>query len=94
MCCPGCQSVAQTIVDSGLVSYYQYRTEKAERVDLVPEQLQSLIHYDNEEIQSEFVRNDENTSEVTLSLDGVSCAACAWLIEKQMNGRKAWCVFA
>ncbi len=88
MCCPGCQSVAQTIVDSGLVSYYQYRTEKAERVDLVPEQLQSLIHYDNEEIQSEFVRNDENTSEVTLSLDGVSCAACAWLIEKQMNGRK------
>ncbi|WP_261817356.1 heavy metal translocating P-type ATPase [Vibrio gallicus] len=88
MCCPGCESVAQTIVDSGLVSYYQYRTEKAERVDLVPEQLQSLIHYDNEQIQSEFVRNDEHTSEVTLSLDGVSCAACAWLIEKQINTHK------
>ncbi|GAB7220103.1 heavy metal translocating P-type ATPase metal-binding domain-containing protein [Vibrio comitans] len=88
MCCPGCESVAQTIVDSGLSSYYQYRTEKAERVDLVPDQLQSLIHYDNEQVQSEFVRNDENTSEVTLSLDGVSCAACAWLIEKQMNAHK------
>ncbi|MFA0559517.1 heavy metal translocating P-type ATPase [Vibrio breoganii] len=88
MCCPGCESVAQTIVDSGLSSYYQYRTEKAERVDLVPEQLQSLIHYDNEQVQSEFVRNDENTSEVTLSLDGVSCAACAWLIEKKMNAHK------
>ncbi|WP_262359616.1 heavy metal translocating P-type ATPase metal-binding domain-containing protein, partial [Vibrio mimicus] len=29
MCCPGCQTVAQTIVDSGLVSYYQFRTAPA-----------------------------------------------------------------
>ncbi len=84
MCCPGCETVAQTIVESGLVSYYQYRTAPAEKADLVPEQLQALIHYDNEEVQSEFVRNSENLSEVTLSLEGVSCAACAWLIEKQV----------
>ncbi|MCS0322872.1 heavy metal translocating P-type ATPase [Vibrio diabolicus] len=85
MCCPGCETVAQTIVDSGLVSYYQYRTAPAEKADLVPEQLQALIHYDNEDVQSEFVRNRENASEVTLSLEGVSCAACAWLIEKQVS---------
>ncbi|WP_086980921.1 heavy metal translocating P-type ATPase [Vibrio aphrogenes] len=84
MCCPGCQSVAQTIVESGLVSYYQYRTAPAEKVDLVPEQLQKLIHYDNEDVQREFVRHDKELSEVTLSLEGVSCAACAWLIEKQL----------
>lgn len=85
MCCPGCETVAQTIVDSGLVSYYQYRTAPAEKADLVPEQLQALIHYDNEDVQTEFVRNRENVSEVTLSLEGVSCAACAWLIEKQVS---------
>jgi Cu2+-exporting ATPase len=85
MCCPGCETVAQTIVDSGLVSYYQYRTAPAEKADLVPEQLQALIHYDNADVQSEFVRNRENVSEVTLSLEGVSCAACAWLIEKQVS---------
>ncbi|MHC6799014.1 heavy metal translocating P-type ATPase [Vibrio antiquarius] len=85
MCCPGCETVAQTIVDSGLVSYYQYRTAPAEKADLVPEQLQALIHYDNEDVQSEFVRNRESVSEVTLSLEGVSCAACAWLIEKQVS---------
>ncbi|MCS0364922.1 cadmium-translocating P-type ATPase [Vibrio diabolicus] len=85
MCCPGCETIAQTIVDSGLVSYYQYRTAPAEKADLVPEQLQALIHYDNEDVQSEFVRNRENVSEVTLSLEGVSCAACAWLIEKQVS---------
>ena len=84
MCCPGCQSVAQTIVESGLVSYYQYRTTSAEKVELVPEQLKKLIHYDNEDVQKEFVRHTEDMSEVTLSLDGVSCAACAWLIEKQL----------
>ncbi|MGY0616085.1 heavy metal translocating P-type ATPase [Vibrio sp. FJH11] len=88
MCCPGCQTVAQTIVDSGLVSYYQYRTAPAEKAELVPEQLQALIHYDNEDVQSEFVRSRENISEVTLSLEGVSCAACAWLIEKQVSGTK------
>lgn len=87
MCCPGCETVAQTIVDSGLVSYYQYRTAPAEKADLVPEQLQALIHYDNEEVQSEFVRNAEDRAEVTLSLEGVSCAACAWLIEKQVSTR-------
>lgn len=85
MCCPGCESVARTIIESGLVSYYQYRTAPAEKADLVPEQLQALIHYDNEEVQSEFVRNRDNLSEVTLSLEGVSCAACAWLIEKQLT---------
>ncbi|MFA0087968.1 heavy metal translocating P-type ATPase [Vibrio sp. 10N.261.51.F12] len=85
MCCPGCESVAQTIVDSGLVSYYQYRTAPAEKADLVPEQLKALIHYDNEDIQSEFVRSHEDEKEVTLSIEGVSCAACAWLIEKRMS---------
>ncbi len=89
LCCPGCQSVAQTIVNSGLVSYYQYRTAPAEKADLVPEQLKKLVHYDNKEVQSEFVRhssvNNADLSEVTLSLGSVSCAACAWLIEKQLS---------
>ena len=62
MCCPGCESVAQTILDSGLVSYYQYRTTPAQKAELIPEQLQTLIHYDNEEVQSEFVRHTEQHS--------------------------------
>ncbi|POF58866.1 ATPase P, partial [Vibrio vulnificus] len=49
--------------------------------------LKALIHYDNEEVQAEFVRSNDNYCEVMLSLEGVSCAACAWLIEKQVNGQ-------
>ncbi|MBW3697877.1 cadmium-translocating P-type ATPase [Vibrio sp. T187] len=84
MCCPGCESVSQTIIDSGLSSYYQYRTAPAEKADLVPEQLRSLAHYDNADVQQEFVRHVEDSAQVSLSLEGVSCAACAWLIEKKV----------
>ncbi|WP_318520614.1 heavy metal translocating P-type ATPase [Photobacterium leiognathi] len=85
MCCPGCEAVATTIVQSGLTSYYEYRTEPAEKADLVPEQLQSLSLYDHADIQQDFVRTtDKHHSEVSLSVEGVSCAACAWLIEKQL----------
>ncbi|CAH0525983.1 Copper-exporting P-type ATPase [Vibrio hippocampi] len=85
MCCPGCASVATAIMDSGLESYYRYRTSPAEKADLVPEQLKALIHYDNEEVQNEFVTKEADIAEVTLSLDGISCAACAWLIEKRLS---------
>ncbi|OOE95477.1 heavy metal translocating P-type ATPase [Salinivibrio sp. AR640] len=88
MCCPGCQAVATTIVDSGLSSYYQYRTENADKAELVPEELKSLTLYDNQDIQQEFVRDVAEQKEVPLSLDGVSCAACAWLIEKQLQRTK------
>ncbi len=88
MCCAGCQSVAQTIISSGLSSYYQYRTEPAETAVLVPEQLQALTHYDDDKVQEDFVRHHEHLREVTLSLDGLVCAACAWLIEKSLRDRE------
>ncbi|MCG3764694.1 cadmium-translocating P-type ATPase [Vibrio cincinnatiensis] len=84
MCCPGCQAIAQTILESGLSSYYQYRQTTAEKLDLVPDAVKNLVHYDDERIQDEFVFKHNQYHEVTLSLEGVSCAACAWLIEKHM----------
>ncbi|MDA9556112.1 heavy metal translocating P-type ATPase [Vibrio sp.] len=85
MCCSGCQAVAETIIESGLSSYYQYRTEQADKVDLVPEQLLLYKQYDTPETQAEFISKSNDLSHVTLSLDGVSCAACAWLIEKHLS---------
>lgn len=86
MCCPGCEAVAQTIVDSGLTSYYDHRSENAEKgASLVPEQLSQLAHYDLEQIQEEFVKQNDDLSEITLTVEGITCAACAWLIEKQLR---------
>lgn len=86
LCCPGCQAVAQTIIDSGLSSYYEHRTDVAPKSeDLIPEQLAQLEHYDIEQIQSDFTKQQGELSEVTLTIEGISCAACAWLIEKQLR---------
>ena len=35
-CCAGCQAVAQSIIDTGLGSYYKQRTAEAEKAVLPP----------------------------------------------------------
>lgn len=89
MCCIGCQAVAQTIVDNHLTQYYQFRTEPAHKgADLVPEQLKTQGNknklLDEAVLQSEFIYQENGSKEAILTVDGISCAACAWLIEMQL----------
>ena len=86
MCCIGCQAVAQTIVDNGLTQYYLVRTEPAQKgQSLVPEQLQKNKLLDEAVLQSEFIYQENDCKEAILTIDGISCAACAWLIEMQLD---------
>ncbi len=86
MCCIGCQAVAQTIVDNNLTQYYAVRTEPAHKgAELVPEQLQKNQLLDEEVLQNEFIYQDKDTKEAILTIEGISCAACAWLIEMQLS---------
>ncbi|WP_369434209.1 heavy metal translocating P-type ATPase [Psychromonas sp. MME1] len=86
MCCPGCEAIAQTIVDSGLTSYYSHRSATAEKSpSLIPEELQQLEYYDIDQIQADFVEHHEKINEITLTIEGITCAACAWLIEKKLR---------
>ena len=86
MCCIGCQAVAQTIVDNGLTQYYAVRTEPAQKgQSLVPEQLQKNKLLDEAVLQSEFIYQENDYKEAILTIDGISCAACAWLIEMQLE---------
>lgn len=89
-CCPGCQEVATAIVDSGLQDYYIYRTEAADKANALPEELnaQNSI-YDVPELGEEYVSEYQETSEVQLSVEGLNCPACAWLIEKRLNSMPA-----
>ncbi|MCC5878870.1 MAG: cadmium-translocating P-type ATPase [Idiomarina sp.] len=94
MCCYGCQTVAQTIIDQGLIHFYKFRQIDSDGVPqaLVPDALQALNEqvksYDDPDIQREFVRGHDNADlhEVTLAVEGMTCAACAWLIERQLLG--------
>ncbi len=87
MCCPGCEAVAQTIVDNGLSDYYLTRETYSSTVDkevLVPAELRL---YDTPEALAQFaepVDDDGDVSEATFSVEGIRCAACVWLIERRL----------
>ena len=83
MCCPGCQAVAQTIAEHGFEAYYARREGPAERAsDDGPIE---LAVFDDPEIQRDFVTRDGDSAEATLSIEGLRCAACAWLIERHLG---------
>lgn len=86
MCCPGCQAVAEAIVAGGLEHYYKHRSETAANPDNLPQLLpDELALYDREEIQQPFVQHQGALSETCLLIEGISCAACGWLIEKHLR---------
>ena len=88
MCCYGCQAVSQAIIDSGMDDFYRYRTSKPEKPgEIIPEFLQQLKAYDTPSVQKKFVSatDAENIYEVSLILEGITCAACVWLNEKHLN---------
>lgn len=91
MCCMGCQSVAQAIVDNGLTDFYDHRTHISNKpADLVPAELRV---YDNEALQQSFVQvssQEKNGSirEASLILEGIVCAACVWLNERHVKQLK------
>jgi len=86
LCCPGCQAVAEAIVAGGLEHYYQHRSESAANPQSLPQALpDELALYDRDEVQAPFVEHQGELSETRLLIEGISCAACGWLIEKHLR---------
>ncbi len=88
MCCPGCQAVAQTIVDGGLDGFYRHRdasTTSDTRLAAESHLADELALYDSSAIQAEFVRQlGPDQAEATLVIEGITCAACIWLLEHHL----------
>ena len=82
MCCPGCEAVAQAIIDNGLASFYQKRTAFS-----VPnyEVLETLNADGVDASNSPTGRNSAEIIETTLIIEGVTCSACIWLLEKRVS---------
>lgn len=90
MCCPGCQAVAQAIVSSGLESYYQHRSETSANPDSLTRALpDELALLDRQDVQQSFVQHQGELAEASLLIEGISCAACGWLIEKHLRSLPA-----
>jgi Cu2+-exporting ATPase len=91
MCCPGCQAVATAIVDGGLENFYRFRTDMNKRPDSGAER-ESWKIYDLPEVQSDFVIDldtQQQLQQANLLLEGISCAACSWLIETHLKKNPA-----
>ena len=89
MCCPGCQAVSQAIIDSGLSNYYRYRSEPGNKQSaLVPNALNQFSAYDLPEVQQDLVHRQGELDSISLTIDGITCAACAWLIEHKVKTLK------
>lgn len=90
-CCPGCKAVTQLICSSGMESYYQYRTSPGQFPDfegdhLADDLLAELKLYNDDLLQQDFInRLADDSCEVILSIEGITCAACVWLLDKQMS---------
>ena len=86
MCCPGCQAVSEAIVAGGLASYYQHRSEKSANPDALPKALADELQlYDRSDVQQPFVSHEGEQAETCLLIEGITCAACGWLIEKHLR---------
>jgi len=86
MCCPGCQAVAIAIVDGGLERFYRYRSETSERPEEALTEVNEWQLYDTEALQAGFVSAGEGSERrAQLLLEGITCAACGWLIETYLK---------
>ncbi|MDX1592983.1 MAG: heavy metal translocating P-type ATPase [Gammaproteobacteria bacterium] len=85
-CCPGCRAVCGAIHAAGLEGFYA-RTPDGRPLAPPPEQAEDPAVFDLADVQAEFVRPRESLLEAELLVEGIHCAACAWLIERHLGRR-------
>lgn len=78
MCCYGCLAVFQFIIKSNLEDYYKNREYPGNKIEFETEN-ESFFDKNSYKEKSLLKKN------ITLSIDGISCAACIWLIEKHFS---------
>ncbi|KAB7628196.1 heavy metal translocating P-type ATPase [Alkalilimnicola sp. S0819] len=84
VCCIGCQAAATFIRDAGLDDFYRYRTAPTPQPEDGGRDEWSLL--DDGSLQQDFVEPlDDGRGEARLLIEGISCAACSWLIEHALT---------
>ncbi|PXV59777.1 Cu2+-exporting ATPase [Dyella jiangningensis] len=81
-CCHGCAAAAEWIRQSALGDYYRLRSTAGTRVEDVPD----LSSWDRDDLLGEHAVPVAGGLEITLLTDGMRCAACAWLIDRALQG--------
>lgn len=70
----------------GLDSYYRHRTDISANPGALPQVLQEELELlDRPDVQARYVQIQGDQQHIQLLVDGISCAACGWLIEKRLT---------
>ena len=80
-CCSGCAYVHQLIHAEGLQSYYTIKDEVTAPADAVLQQPRDYGWLERMQEEAESKAGDRTPS-LVLSVQGLSCAGCVWLIER------------
>ncbi|HLS84211.1 MAG TPA: heavy metal translocating P-type ATPase [Arenimonas sp.] len=82
MCCSGCAAAAAWIRDAGLDDYYRLRQAPGARVDEFAGDYRS---WDRSDVQAGHVEHGPEGDGITVVVEGMHCAACAWLIDRALQ---------
>ena len=82
-CCAGCEAVSTAISGLGLDEYYRLRREAPARPEPPPA---NLATFDEPAVRERFVSpcGEGGLVEAQLLIEGLRCAACAWLVEQTL----------
>ncbi len=82
LCCAGCAAAAQLILSQGLARYYEFREQRAPRA-LGAQRDWSA--FDREAALRRYTHlRADGECELSVQIEGLHCAACAWLIENSL----------
>lgn len=80
-CCSGCAGAAAIVREGGLEAWYERRTGPARR----PSAFDGTT-FDSPAYQAQHVRSvTEGEAETEVQVEGISCAACTWLVERSLE---------
>jgi len=84
MCCPGCAAAAGLIHSAGLADFYRFRTVMPPKVDAGSAAQDRWRAFDHELVLARYAHATGAGVEITLTVGGMRCGACAWLIEQRL----------
>jgi P-type Cu2+ transporter len=81
-CCEGCAAAARWIHAARLDNYYALRSSAGSKIEVTD---RDLTTWDRPDIMREHLRNVPEGCEIVLLVEGMRCAACAWLIDRALT---------
>jgi Cu2+-exporting ATPase len=88
-CCAGCHAVYDQIHACGLEDYYRFRDSGMITPQAASTDSPDIAAFDTPAYEELYVRRDGNCLRTDLVLEGITCAACVWLVERlpqKLNG--------